>query len=266
MANRNGFVQRVPLPPLNSPTLTRADRTRVYGAIGKELDNISNGVRSYHDDSVKKSSKDLMSELNGFIHAVESLKDAVNDPEDIVGDAVRDLKGFKKAFETGVGNDIETMWNDSKDERDSRIKLPDSLAPTTDDNNIIYIDPESDGLFSAPNPLSPNQWPKDLKASTGSSGDVTASAVSPDMYPRPISNWFARLAGIGSQNPAQPAAPPLAPSVDTSFVGGLAGRIAALTGIDPQYPIKPALAQPNGAMRGLYRDGPVQPWFVQDRR
>jgi hypothetical protein len=297
-----------------------------------------------------------MSELKGFIDAVGSLKDAVNDPGNIVGDALRDLEEFKKAFETGVGNDVETMWNDSKDERDNRIKLPDSLAPTTEDHNIIYVDPESDGQFSTPNPLSPNQRPRDLKASTGSSDDVAVSGASPDMYPRLVSrvvssapgsvntsntkqplpaehtdrplgifsnkpmpqwtmrpplgglpdnfgesghgNWLTRLAGIASQNPTQLAPPPqtggrkpvrylgrrivdqsqasafatgapaapLAPSIDPNFSGGLAGRIAALAGIDPQNSTQPAFALQDDALRGFYRDEPLQPWFVQSRR
>ncbi len=184
MANGNGLVQRSPLPPLNSPTISEADRARVYGAIGKQLNNILNGTGSYYADSVRKSSKDLTSELNDFIVTVESLKDAVNDPGNIVGDAVRDLEALKDAFTAGVSNDVETMWNDSKDKRDGRIKLPDDLAPTTEDHNVLYIDPGSDGQFSAPNPLSPNQWRKELKASTRSPYDVAASGETPDLCRR----------------------------------------------------------------------------------
>jgi hypothetical protein len=184
MANGNGFVQRTPLPPLNSPTITEADRARVYGIIGKELNSILNGATSYYLDSVKKSSSDLKSELKNFIGAVESLKDAVNDPSNIVGDMVRHLKSIQDAFETETSNDIETMWNDPNDKRDGNIKLPDSLAPTTDDHNIIDVDPNDVGPFAAPIPISPNQPRKDLKASTGSSDDVAARATSPDTYRR----------------------------------------------------------------------------------
>ena len=179
MANGNDFVQRAPLPPLNSPTITEADRARVYGIIGKELNNILNGATSYHTDSVKKNSRDLKSELKNFIGSVEGLKDAVNDPANIVGDVVRHLKGIQDAFETGTSNDIETMWNDPNDKRDDRIKLPDSLAPTTEDHNILDVDPNDDGSFAAPNPISPNQPRKDLRASTGSAGDVAASTTNP---------------------------------------------------------------------------------------
>ena len=206
MANGNGFVQRAPLPPLNSPTITEADRARVYGVIGKELNNILNGATSYHSDSVKKSSRDLMSELEDFIGAVGSFKETVNDPTNIVGDAVRNLNRFKEAFEAATSNDIETMWNNPADERDQRIKLPDSFAPTTEDHNVIYVDPESDGQFSAPNPLSPNQWPKDMKASTGSSNDVAASAASPYIYPRLVSRVVS--SALGSTNAWNTKQPP----------------------------------------------------------
>jgi hypothetical protein len=184
MANGNGLVQRAPLPPLNSPIINEADRTRVYGAIGKELNNILNGATSYYSDSVKKSSMDLMSELNDFIGAVQSLRDVVNDPGNILGDAVRDLKHFGNAFSDGVDNDIETMWNDSNDMRDNGIKLPDDLAPTTEDHNVIYVDPAPQGQFSVPNPLSLKQWPKALNASIGSSNDVAVNGAPPDIYPR----------------------------------------------------------------------------------
>ena len=198
MANGNGFVQRAPLPPLNSPTITEADRARVYSVIGKELNNILNGATSYHSDSVKKSSRDLMSELENFIGAVDSFKDTVNDPTNIVGDAVHNLNRFKEAFEAATSNDIETMWNSPADKRDQRIKLPDNLAPTTEDHNVIYVDPESDAQFSAPNPLSPNQWRRDMKASTGPLNDVAASGASPDIYPRLVSRVVS--SALGSTN------------------------------------------------------------------
>ncbi len=209
MANGSGLVQRAPLPPLNSPTITEADRARVYGAIGKQLNNILNGTASYYADSMKKSSKDLKSELNDFIGAVESLKDAVNDPANVMGDALRHLKAFEGAFTAGVSNDVETMWNDSKDKRDSRIMLRDDLAPTTEDHNIRDVDPESDGQFSAPNPLSPRQWPKELKASIRSSDDVAASGGTPDLYRRLTRRVVSSSAGsIAPMNAKQPAPAP----------------------------------------------------------
>jgi hypothetical protein len=103
MADRNGIVQRAPLPPLNSPLINEADRARVFGVIGKALNNILNGPNSYHADTMMKSSRDLMLELDSFANSVKRLKGAVNDPADIVGDAVRHLDHFKQAFKNRGG-------------------------------------------------------------------------------------------------------------------------------------------------------------------
>jgi hypothetical protein len=179
MPNGNGFVQRAPLPPLNSPTIAEGDRPRVYGVIGKELNNILNGSASYHADGVKKRSNDLLSERDNFIGAMGSLKDAVNDPANIVGDAVRDLGSFRKAFEDGTRNDIARMWNDAKDGRDKAIQLPNDIAPTTEDNNTIFVDPNPKGPYSTPNPVSPGQWRRDLRASYSPDQQGTNSSSIP---------------------------------------------------------------------------------------
>jgi len=263
MANGNGFVQRAPLPPLNSPTIAEADRARVYGLVGRELNNLLNGAASYHRDSVKKSSKDLMSELDGLIDSVENLKGAVNDPENIVEDALRDLKGFRDAFSAGVGNDIETMWNNPKDERDSRIKLPDSLAPTTEDNRII--DPDSEpGPYSTPNPLSPNQWRKDMRASIRSSNDVAASAASFDT--RLVNRVLNSASGsvdplntrqlpptqqigiplaifTGQPMPSWTTSPPLGGLLNNSNASGNGDLVDFLTGLLPRNPTPPETPQ-----------------------
>jgi hypothetical protein len=129
-----------------------------------------NGVSSFYPDGVKKRSSDLMSDLEEFIGRVTSLKDAVDDPTNIFGDALRDLGDFRKTFEKGVSSDIETMWDDPHDDRDNKIRLPDNLAPTTSDRNDLYVDPGF-GPFAPPNPLLPKHWSKDLRASFESSGD-----------------------------------------------------------------------------------------------
>jgi hypothetical protein len=62
-----------------------------------------------------------------------------------------------------------------------------------------------------------------------------------------------------------PPAQPLVPSDSANAVGGLAGRIAALVGIDRQDPTM--LAPPlDDGLRGFYRDDPLQPWLVQGWR
>lgn len=102
-------------------------------------------------------------------------------------------------------------------------------------------------------------------------------------------------AGIASPGPAQPEPPsggskairylgrrianqsepsvfditpvvPFVPSDDPYFPGGLAGRLAALAGIDPQDPTQPAPPPMDGELRRFYRDDPAQRWFVQRQR
>jgi hypothetical protein len=212
MANK-GVVQSAPLAPLNSPILAAADRPRVYGLIRKELNDALNGVSSFYPDGVKKSSSDLMSDLDKLIGSVTSLKDAVNDPTNIFGDAVRDLGGFREFFKKAVSNDIETMWDDPDDGRDSRIRLPDNLAPTTRDRNDLYVDPEL-GPFAPPNPLLPQHWSKDLKASFESPGGVgnAFGAAAPVFYSRLLAGRATLPSSPPYGNPmvdAEGASPPL---------------------------------------------------------
>jgi hypothetical protein len=142
------------------------------------------------------------------------------------------------------------MWNDKTDERDNSIKLPDSLAPTTEDHNIIYVDPSAEGPFSAPNPVSPNQWRKDLRASIGPSKDVTAIGAPPDIYPRLVTRVISSALGnINPLNAEQPAPPalPFTLSDNPNSMGGLAGRLAALVNIEPENPEQP-VPQPGGLL------------------
>jgi len=248
MADRNGIVQRAPLPPLNSPRLAEGDRAGVYALIGKELNNVLNGSSSYHPDGMKKSSRDLKLELDSFIDGIDKMKDAVDDPANIFPDAVQHLDAFRKAFKSGVANDIETMWNEWKDTRDNSIKLPDNLTPTTRDHSVIYIDPDSVGPFSMPNPLLPKNWPKELKASNRSSDEVASNGSSPDIYGRPPVRMIS--SALGSGRPPVPVNP-LAVSGTNST--GLAGRLAPLAGIDPNDPDQTAL--PAGGLLGLWLRG-----------
>ena len=77
--------------------------------------------------------------------------------------------------------------------------------------------------------------------------------------------------GIVGQPPAPASltdapAPPLAPSDDSNFSGGLPGRLIALAGIDPQHPTQPVPSPLDGQLRGFYRDDPLQPWLVRQQR
>jgi hypothetical protein len=56
---------------------------------------------------------------------------------------------------------------------------------------------------------------------------------------------------------------PLAPSDNTNFSSGLLGRLTALAGLDSQNPTQPASPPLDDQLRGFYRDDPAQPWFAQ---
>jgi hypothetical protein len=132
-----------------------------------------NGPAPYYTDGVKKSSNHLMSDLKGFIGSVNRLKDAVNDPANIMGDVLIDLNSFKDAFKARTSNDVETMWNDPGDKRDHGILVPNDIAPTTQDHNVIA--PDLDFRFPVPSPKAPNQF-RQLRASAG------APSSAPDLY------------------------------------------------------------------------------------
>jgi len=222
MANEN-IIQSSPLAPPNSPTITAADRSRIYGLIGRELNSALNGEASFHPDGVKKSSSDLMSNLNELIGTVAGLKEAVDDPANIFGDALRDLGAFRDSFNDATSNDIEAMWDNPSDPRDSKIRLPDSVAPTTRDNHIFYVDPNP-GPYSPPNPLLPKNWPKELRASLESPGDVgTAPAgTRPDRSPGPSSRRVS--SALGSGDPSDQSAPPLQPGPPLGIYSGRSMR------------------------------------------
>jgi hypothetical protein len=90
-------IQSAPLAPPNSPKITEADRSRIYGLIGSELHNALNAESAFFPDGLKKSSSDLMSNMDELIGTVKSLKESVDDPTNIFGDALRDLVGARAA-------------------------------------------------------------------------------------------------------------------------------------------------------------------------
>jgi Peptidase family M23 len=160
--------------------------------------------------------------------------------------------------------------------------VPDGPASTS-----VQETPPATPAVRAPMPNSPSALPSDRQASFG------------DRF----GAWTSSPAGISPRNPDQPAQPPeiggtpdifsgkpvrylsgaynnnlpasvsdtgapaaqfvLPDSLESS--GGLAGRIAALAGIDPQNPDQPAPSPLDAALRGFYNDDPAQPWFVRAR-
>jgi hypothetical protein len=109
----------------------------------------------------------------------------------------------------------------------------------------------------------------------GGSGDAFTSRPAPQNPQGPLSLndayflYRRRLDANPSQaaamDPGAPAAP-LVPSDDSSFSGGLLGRLAALMGVDPQNPDQPAPAQQDDDLRAFYRDNPAQPWNLRRLR
>jgi len=207
MANED-VIESAPLPSPNSPAIAPAARSLVYELIGRELNEALNGAPSFHPDGVKKSSVDLMSNLDELIGTLTSMKDAVDDPTNIFGDALGHLKTFRRVFDNATSNDIQTMWNNPSDSRDSKIRLPDNFAPTTRDNNVIYVD-ENPGMYSPPNPLLPKNWPKELRTSIQSSADVGTASTRPDIPVRPLSRASSARNNILNQLPPSPQ--PLGP-------------------------------------------------------
>jgi hypothetical protein len=76
------------------------------------------------------------------------------------------------------------------------------------------------------------------------------------------------IAGQPQASALDAAAPfaPLAPSEDANFSGGLLGRLTALAGLDSQNPTQPAPPPLDDQLRGFSRDDPAQPWFAQLQR
>ena len=178
-------IEKRYLSPLNpSTTLTEADRSKVNDMIRQELADRLAGNQSYYPDGVQKDPNARVSELKNFITSIAELQGHVNDPSNILGRAIDDLGEYAKAFQA------ITEGNEPVD----HIEMPQEWSPATKDMNEMYV-PDL-GPFSPPNPLSPNQWPKDLKASTRSSDDVVASGATPDSYPRLVSRIVS--AGRGS--------------------------------------------------------------------
>jgi hypothetical protein len=73
-------IEKRPLPAPNAPTITEGDRSRVYGAIGKELNDILSGKQSYYQEGVQKHPREIASDLDNFVASVKDLGNHVNDP------------------------------------------------------------------------------------------------------------------------------------------------------------------------------------------
>jgi hypothetical protein len=73
MTEGRGPIERAPLPPPNAPVIGEGDRSRIFGMIGRQLDDIINGPGSYYPEGNKKSPDALMDDLMNLYNSVERL-------------------------------------------------------------------------------------------------------------------------------------------------------------------------------------------------
>jgi hypothetical protein len=110
----------------------------------------------------------------------------------------------------------------------------------------------------------------------GDPGDVFASPTSaPQNQQGPLSLndayllYRKRLDANASRASAMDAGAPVAPLAspdDSSFSGGLLGRMAALMGVNPQNPDQLAPPPQDDELRAFYRDNPAQPLTLRRLR
>jgi hypothetical protein len=183
-------IEKRYLPFNPSTTITEADRSKVYEMVRKKLADLLTGDQSYYPDGVSKDSNARAADLEDFIASIADLRNRVTDPSNILGKTVDDLSGYAKAFRTII----------DRDEPVDHIEIPKEWSPTTQDKNEIYI-PDL-GPFSPANPLSPDQWKKELNASMD-------TETRPDIYPRLRTRMLG--SALGGANPPNRTQPPPLP-------------------------------------------------------
>jgi len=135
MTNGRSIIEQAPLPRPNAPSIGEGDRSRIFWMVGKHLDDIINGPGSYYPEGTKKGPDALMDDLTNFYQSIERFGKQLNDPNNIVGDVLDELKKFNGAFAPAAN------WSDPGLQRDKAIELPTELTPKTQDQNIIEVDP-----------------------------------------------------------------------------------------------------------------------------
>lgn len=105
-------------------------------------------MASRRDDQARQEA------LADYINSIDYMRGQVDDPTDILGGLLADLRDYARAISGRVKRD--TPVDD--------IELPPALTPRTSDQNLLYVDPDS-GRFSPPNPLLPSRRPRQFGAS-----------------------------------------------------------------------------------------------------
>jgi hypothetical protein len=167
------------------------------------------------------------------------------------------------------------------DTRDRSGATGDSNRPNALDDLIWRGGRLQTSLFDsgAAAPLAPNPQSRfgsgngTASSATGPGDAPTPSTPTPQNPQGPLSLNDAYLEYLKRLNANQPqapafdpnASPPLAPPDGSNVSGGIAGRLAALLGVDPQNPDRLAPPPSDDALRAFYGD-PRQAWILQRQR
>jgi len=125
-------IERQYLPPLNTETtIAEADRQRVYDIVRKQLADLLEGDQYHYPDGVQKDRQARADDLDGLIGLIAGLQGRVNDPADILGDVVKDLRAHAKHFRARMASESPS----------DPIELPPERSPTTRDRSELYLEP-----------------------------------------------------------------------------------------------------------------------------
>ncbi len=188
-------IERRNLAPVApSTSFTETDRPRVYEMIRRHLADALTGSQSYHPDGVQRDSHSRADDLEVFISSIKDLRNQVDDPTNILGEAADDLKKVAEAIRRQI-EESEPVDN---------LQIPPEFSPNTSDNNIIHVDPDP-GPYSPPNPVAPSQRPRDFRASLQSSGGAENALARQPIRGIGVDGLIAALSNVGSTNLVQPA-------------------------------------------------------------
>jgi len=166
-------IERKPLAPLNALTkITEADRSTVYQAIGKELNYLLNGPGSFFADGVQLDTQNRLSGLEQLRKHVSDLQGVVDDPANILGSVLDDLRKLGIAVQGGM------TYEDKHFDPGMVVKNNENL-PSTEDSNIVGIDPDTDSLLPNPRLGFPNTSPRNLINLQDPNGKSGSSAGEP---------------------------------------------------------------------------------------
>jgi hypothetical protein len=86
-------VETQPLSPPNPlTTITEQDRSAIYSRATGQLDYLLNGPGSFYADGVRRNPEDLLDGLRGLMGDIRELQSVSNDPSNILGSVLKDLR------------------------------------------------------------------------------------------------------------------------------------------------------------------------------